>query len=81
MEGTQLGFSSPIPAQLVMPWFMGPAWIPKFADKKEKFGEWGAQVEAMLRAQELTTANGRNEKGNYRADEGSFKRFNARTED
>ncbi len=43
----------PITAQFVMPWFMGAAWIPKFAGEKTKFGEWEVQVEAMLRAQGL----------------------------
>ncbi|CAL9705994.1 unnamed protein product [Knipowitschia caucasica] len=38
----------------MMPWFMGAAWIPKFGGKRDQFGEWKAQVEAMLRAQGLS---------------------------
>ncbi|KAK7883852.1 hypothetical protein WMY93_026975 [Mugilogobius chulae] len=38
----------------MMPWFMGAAWIPKFCGEQAKFGEWRAQVEAMLRAQGLS---------------------------
>lgn len=44
----------PMTAQLVMPWFIGTAWIPKFAGEKGKFVEWRVQVEAMLRAQGLS---------------------------
>ena len=43
----------PMTAQLVMPWFMGAALIPKFDGDKSKFKEWSAQVEVMLRAQGL----------------------------
>ena len=41
---------------MTMPWFMCTLWVPKFAGEEgsTKFGEWRAQMQAMLRAQGLT---------------------------
>lgn len=41
---------------MVMPWFMGVPWVPKFSGEGDqvKFGEWLWQIEAMLRAQGLS---------------------------
>lgn len=41
---------------MVMPWFMGVPWVPKFSGDCDqvKFGEWIWQIEAMLRAQGLS---------------------------
>uniref|UniRef100_A0A8C6WFB9 Paraneoplastic antigen Ma-like C-terminal domain-containing protein n=1 Tax=Neogobius melanostomus TaxID=47308 RepID=A0A8C6WFB9_9GOBI len=41
---------------MVMPWFMGVPWVPKFSGECDqvKFGEWVWQIEAMLRAQGLS---------------------------
>lgn len=44
--------------QLLVPWFMGGPWIPRFSGEKGKFGQWRSQVEAMLRAQGLTPQQG-----------------------
>lgn len=53
MNTGQQGSSPAITATFMMPWFMGAAFIPKFDGEKEKFEQWRAQVEAMLRAQGL----------------------------
>lgn len=45
-------------AHLVVPWFMGGPWIPRFSGERGKFGSWRSQVEAMLRAQGLTAQQG-----------------------
>ncbi|KAG1933728.1 interleukin-1 receptor accessory protein-like 1-A [Pimephales promelas] len=37
---------------------MGGPWIPRFSGEKGKFSSWRSQVEAMLRAQGLTTQQG-----------------------
>ncbi|XP_041967792.1 uncharacterized protein LOC121724918 [Alosa sapidissima] len=41
---------------VLMPWFMGGPWIPKFSGKGggATYGEWQAQIEAFLRAQGLS---------------------------
>lgn len=40
---------------MMMPWFMGVPWIPKFSGDPRQMGfsEWHGQVQAMLRAQGL----------------------------
>nr|XP_055048922.1 uncharacterized protein LOC129434089 [Misgurnus anguillicaudatus] len=45
-------------AHLLVPWFMGGPWIPRFSGEKGKFNSWRSQIEAMLRAQGLTTQQG-----------------------
>ena len=39
---------------LTMPWFFSAPWLPKFNGERRQFGEWRAQVQAMLRAQPLS---------------------------
>ena len=45
----------PVINAMMMPWFMGVLWIPKFNGDpiKMNFSEWKGQVQAMLRAQGL----------------------------
>ena len=47
--------SQPLINAMMMPWFMGVPWIPKFNGdpSKMRFSEWNGQVQAMLRAQGL----------------------------
>lgn len=47
--------SQPVINAMMMPWFMGVPWIPKFNGDQAKisFSEWNGQVQAMLRAQGL----------------------------
>ena len=47
--------SQPSINAMMMPWFMGVPWIPKFNGdpSKMRFSEWNGQVQAMLRAQGL----------------------------
>lgn len=48
-------FSQPVINAMMMPWFMGVPWIPRFNGDSSKmnFSEWSGQVQAMLRAQGL----------------------------
>lgn len=54
IAGASTGFSSTTNMQLLMPWFMGAGWVPKFNGDKTKYLDWQAQVEMMLRAQGLS---------------------------
>lgn len=47
--------SQPVINAMMMPWFMGVPWIPKFNGDQSKmsFSEWKGQVQAMSRAQGL----------------------------
>ena len=47
--------NQPLINAMMMPWFMGVPWIPKFNgdQSKMRFSEWNGQVRAMLRAQGL----------------------------
>lgn len=47
--------SLPVINAMMMPWFMGVPWIPRFSGDQSKmsFSEWNGQVQAMLRAQGL----------------------------
>lgn len=48
----------PVINTMVMPWFMGMPWVPKFSGEgsQVKFRDWKIQIEAMLRAQGLSEA-------------------------
>lgn len=54
-SASQASVNQPVINAMMMPWFMGVPWIPKFNGDQNKicFSEWNGQVQAMLRAQGL----------------------------
>lgn len=57
-EGNVASGGSQAAAQLLVPWFMGGSWIPRYSGERGKFSSWRSQIEAMLSAQGLTTQQG-----------------------
>ena len=57
-EGSSASGARPPPqlAAVAMPWCVCSPWVPKFLAESSgvRFGEWRAQMEAILRAQGLT---------------------------
>ncbi|KAL2098319.1 hypothetical protein ACEWY4_007526 [Coilia grayii] len=45
---------------MIVPWFLGGPWVPKFegGQGQMSFGQWRTQIESFLRAQTLNTAQG-----------------------
>ncbi|XP_062374615.1 uncharacterized protein LOC134062574 isoform X2 [Sardina pilchardus] len=43
---------------IMMPWFLGGPWVPKFGDKEKQTGlaDWRGQIETFIRAQNLNPA-------------------------
>lgn len=52
---TNMSAGQPVVNAMMMPWFRGVPWIPKFNRDQAKisFSEWNGQVQAMLRGQGL----------------------------
>lgn len=58
--GTSITPNPPVMSAVMMPWFLGSHWVPKFSGEKGtvRFSQWLAQVEAFLRAQTLQPPQG-----------------------
>lgn len=57
-EAGQDGVAGAGTCNVVMPWFLGRPWVPKFGDKERQtgFADWRIQIETFIRAQNLNPA-------------------------
>lgn len=55
-EGLQGSSAAGASNVMMMPWFLGGPWVPKFGDKDKSIGfhDWHMQIETFIRAQNLT---------------------------
>lgn len=55
-QGINATGASSVSNVMMMPWFLGGPWVPKFGDREKSisFPDWHMQIETFIRAQNLT---------------------------